>query len=412
MESIDMPATDRRPRVGVLPARFGPEIVGGAEIVLRYIALGLQDRGWDVEILTTCATDYFSWDNDRPEGVRDEDGLRVRRFKAVKSTPGVERRDLGHRMLAGDPVTLAEQDRWMNDDVRVPDLYEYLVDHHDRYDALIFGPYLFWPAYACSQIAPEKSVLWTCLHDEPYAYQRLFEPMFCGVAGLFFQTDPERDLALRIHPDLAPHAVVGCGVEVPQDADAERFRRKYAIDGPFVLYAGRREGAKGWDDLLRAYARAVTERGVDLKLVTMGAGEVRPPAEVSSLVVDLGFLPDADRDDAYAAATAYVQPSHFEAFSRTIMESWLAGTPVIGNAGSEVVRWHIERSEAGLIYANDDELVEALILLMEQPTIAARLGANGPAYVLDHYQWPGVIDGIEKYLLAWTPASDRRGEAK
>lgn len=396
------------PRIGVVPARFGPRIVGGAEIVLAQIARGLRERGWDVEILTTCATDYFSWDNDQPEGLRTEDGLQVRRFKAVRSTPGRERRDLGHRILAGDRITLSEQDRWLNDDVRVPDLYEYLVDHHDRYDVLLFGPYLFWPAYTCSQIAPEKTVLWTCLHDEPYAYQRIFEPMLCGTAGLLFQTDPERDLALRIHPDLAPHAVVGCGVEVPADSDADRFRARYDVDGPFVLYAGRREGAKGWDDLLRGFARAVTERRLDLRLVTMGAGEVRAPDEVADRVIDVGFLPDEDRDDAYAAASAYVQPSSFEAFSRTIMESWLAAVPVLGYAGSEVVRWHIARSEAGLVYASDDELVEALTLVSERPEIARRLGANGPDYVLSHYQWPGVIDAIEKRLLEWTPAGERK----
>ena len=65
-------------RLGIVPARFGPKIVGGAEIVLRHIAEGLQGRGWDVEILTTAATDYFAWENDQPVGVREEDGLTVR----------------------------------------------------------------------------------------------------------------------------------------------------------------------------------------------------------------------------------------------------------------------------------------------------------------------------------------------
>ena len=40
---------------------------------------------------------------------------------------------------------------------------------------------------------------------------------------------------------------------------------------------------------------------------------------------------------AFAAADCYLQPSRYESFSRTIMEAWLAGTPVIANAGSDVV---------------------------------------------------------------------------
>lgn len=394
---------DRRGRIAVVPARFGPTIIGGAEIVLRRIASGLQDRGWDVEVLTTCAVDYFSWDNEVPAGLAVEDGLPVRRFPVVASTSGAERDALGHRMLAGDRLTPAEQMRWINADVRVPELFSYLLERSDDYRALLFGPYLFWPAFACSQVAPERSLLWTCLHDEPYAYQPVFEPLLSGLAGLFLQTDPEHELAHRIHATLAPHEVVGCGVEVPTTYDPEGFRARHGIDRPFLLYAGRREGAKGWDELLAAFARAVTRRGLPFSLVTMGAGPVVAPPGLEDRVVDLGFLPDDERDNAYAAAAAYVQPSRYEAFSRTIMESWLAGTPVIGVGEGGVVRHHIERSQAGIVYDDEHELEEALAFVADRPELAARLGARGRTYVLDRYQWGDVLDRIESRIEAWVP---------
>jgi glycosyltransferase involved in cell wall biosynthesis len=391
-------------RLGIVPARFGPKIVGGAEIVLRHIAEGLQGRGWDVEILTTAATDYFAWENDQPVGVREEDGLTVRRFEAVKSTPGTERSVLGHRMLAGDRLSLTEQERWMNDDVRVPDLYHHLLLHASEYRALVFGPYLFWPSYACSQVAPDRSLLWTCLHDEAAAYQDIYKPLLSGVAGLFLQTEPEHELAHAIHPQLAPHAVVGCGVEVPESYDPEGFRQKYGITGPYVLYAGRREGAKGWDELMSHFAHAVLTRGLDLRLVTMGAGEVRPPAGLEDRIIDVGFLPDEDRDDAYAGALAYVQPSRYEAFSRTIMESWLAGRPVVGIAEGGVVRHHVQTSEGGFVYDDADEFAEALAVLVKHPHLADEMGARGRDYVLQRYQWDIVLDGIERNIVEWTPA--------
>lgn len=397
---------DRSGRIAVVPARFGPSVIGGAEIVLRRIAGGLQDRGWDIEVLTTCAVDYFSWDNELPAGVAQEHGLQVRRFPVVASTAGRERDVLGHRMLAGDRLTPAEQMRWLNADVRVPELYSFLLEHADDYRALLFGPYLFWPAFACSQIAPERSLLWTCLHDEPYAYQPVFEPLLSGLAGLFLQTEPEHELAHRINTALAPHEVVGCGVEVPTSYDPEGFRARHGIDRPFLLYAGRREGAKGWDELLAAFARAVTRRGLPFSLVTMGAGPVVAPAGLEDRVVDLGFLPDDERDSAYAAASAYVQPSRYEAFSRTIMESWLAGTPVIGVGEGGVVRWHIERSEAGIVYDDDYELEEALAFVADRPELAARLGAKGRQYVLSHYQWADVLDRMEDRLVSWVPAGE------
>ena len=394
----------RTGRIGIVPARFGPKIVGGAEIVLRHIAEGLQARGWDVEILTTAATDYFAWENDQPVGVREEDGLTVRRFEAVKSTPGTERSVLGHRMLAGDRLSLTEQERWMNDDVRVPDLYHHLLLHASEYRALVFGPYLFWPSYACSQVAPDKSLLWTCLHDEAAAYQDIYKPLLSGVAGLFLQTEPEHELAHAIHPQLAPHAVVGCGVEVPESYDPEGFRQKYGITGPYVLYAGRREGAKGWDELMTHFSHAVLTRGLDLRLVTMGAGEVRPPAGLEDRIIDVGFLPDEDRDDAYAGALAYVQPSRYEAFSRTIMESWLAGRPVVGIAEGGVVKHHVQTSEGGFVYDDADEFAEALAVLVNHPHLADEMGARGREYVLARYQWDIVLDGIESNIVEWTPA--------
>ena len=77
------PEMERRGRIGLVPARFGPGMVGGAEIVMAEIAQGLKARGWDVEILTTCAKDHFSWRNELPAGLTEEDGLAVRRFPVV-----------------------------------------------------------------------------------------------------------------------------------------------------------------------------------------------------------------------------------------------------------------------------------------------------------------------------------------
>src|SRR3954451_1854172 len=146
----------RRRRLAVVPARFGPGLVGGAEIVLAGIGQRLAERGHDVEVLTTCARDHFTWANDYPAGVTEEDGLVVRRFPAVVDTPGQERAEIEAAILAGSPVTLAQQQRWINDGVRVPELFHYLLDSGSSYDALLFGPYPFWPTFACSQVVPER----------------------------------------------------------------------------------------------------------------------------------------------------------------------------------------------------------------------------------------------------------------
>jgi glycosyltransferase involved in cell wall biosynthesis len=391
----------RQGKLAFCPARYAPDIVGGAEIVMRELARRLQTRGWDVEVLTTTARDHFTWADELPAGAAEEDGVLVRRFPVVAGG-SAERNELEHRIMTGGHVTLAEQQTWMNGGMRVPDLYHFLLDHAEDYRAMVFAPYPFWVAFACSQIAPTRSLLWACLHDEPYARLPVFEPVFAGSAGLFFMADPEEDLARRLFPDLGPHAVVGCGVEVPEAYDVEGFRERHGLTRPFLLYAGRREGAKGWDELLTTFARATVTHDLPFDLVTMGRGEVRPPAEVADRVIDLGFLPDAERDNAMAAAAAYLQPSRYEAFSRTIMESWLAGVPVIANAASAVVAWHCERSGAGLVYDDEDELEQCLLFLADAPESARALAAPGRQYVLDHYTWDAVLDRVERCLEDWT----------
>ncbi|MBM3673548.1 MAG: glycosyltransferase [Actinobacteria bacterium] len=397
---------DRKGRLAFVPARYGDGVVGGAEAVLADLAHGLAARGWDVDVLTTCARDHFTWENVFAPGTEEHDAVTVHRFPAVVSTPRAERAAIGAAIEAGTPVPLVDQQRWMNDDLRVPELYHHLLDQAQDYRAIVFAPYLFWPAYACGQLAPERTILMPCLHDEPAAALELFRPLFSGVRGLWFLSEPEMALARRLHPRLAPHRVVGAGVHVPDAYDPEGFRQRHGIEGRFVLYAGRREGGKNWERLLDGLAAATLHADLPFRLVTMGTGAVHAPPSLADRVVDLGFCSARDRDDAFAAADAYLQPSQYESFSLTVMEAWLAGTPVVANDRSEVVRWHCERSGAGLCYADDLELEECLRFVTEAPEAAAALGALGRDYVLDSYRTEAVLDRVEASLEDWLPTAD------
>lgn len=397
---------DRSGRIGLVPPRYGANVVGGAEAVIREMAAGLAARGWDVEVLTTCARDHFSWGNEYEPGIERDGEVTVRRFPTVISTARAERALYESAILAGARLTLKDQSRWMNDDVRVPELFHYLLDHAYEYRALVFAPYLFWPTFACGQVAPERTILMPCLHDEPAAYLELFDPLFTGCRGLWFLSDPEADLASRIHPALPSHATIGSGINVPVGYDPHGFRLRHGIDGRFVLYAGRREGAKNWERLLDAFAAATERSKLPFSLVTMGTGRVDPPASIAERVIDLGFLPDDERNHAFAAADAYLQPSRYESFSRTVMEAWLAGTLVIANAASDVVRWHCDRSGAGLLYDDEFELEQCLRFAADAPDAAAAIAASGRQYVLDNYTWTAVLDRVEDTLHDWLPTTE------
>ncbi len=388
-----------RPRIAFVPPRYGPDVLGGAEAALREMAEGLRARGHSVEILTTCARNHFTWANELPAGESVVNGIPVRRFPTVMSGNRAERDRLDAAILGGAELTIEQQQRWANGLFRVPELFHHLLDNGDRYQALVFAPYLFWTTLACTQVYPDRSALLSCLHDEPFARLSIFRPLFTTLGDVWFMSPPERDLAGEIAGSLPPrHQLTGCGVAVPASYDPDGFRRRHGIEGRFLLYAGRREGGKGWETLLDQFAGATARARLPFSLVTFGGGEVRPPESIADRVVDLGFISDAEKGDAFAAADGYIQPSRLEAFSRTIMEAWLAGTLVIGNGGSRVVSYHCEQSGAGLLYDDEHELEECLAFLADSPDAASRIASAGRDYVLRNYTWDRVLDIVETRL--------------
>lgn len=383
-------------RIAFVPLRYGAQIVGGSEAVSREIAVGLAGRGWDVEVLTTRVIDHLTWANDLPEGATSEDGLTVRRFSTVPewSEAGLRAQRL---IQNGTMPPLDDQWTWVSWRWRAPDLFHHLRRHGRTFDAVVFSPYMFWNATACVG-AVDNAIAMPCLHDEPYARLEPMRPVLARPRALWFLSEPEHRLAHTLGAVAEHHTVTGAGVHVPDGYEPERFRAAYRIDRPFLLYAGRREKDKGWSWLLDAYSDAVL-RGLDqVDLVTIGSGEVEVPPSLAGRVRDLGFVSESDRNDAFAAALAYVQPSRMESFSRTVMEAWLAGTPVVAIEGSEVVGWHISRSGGGLTFGSGTDLADRVKELVTDPSNAASLAERGRKYVLEEYSWPVVLDRIEADL--------------
>ena len=237
-----------------------------------------------------------------------------------------------------------------------------------------------------------------CLHDEPYAYLRSVAAALASCAAVWFLSEPEHQLAHRLAPVASHHCVIGAAVKIPESYDREGFRKRHDLEHPYVLYAGRREGGKGWQELMVGFGVAIRRHFLPFDLVTVGVGDALPPASLENRIVDLGYLPPAEVPDAFAAAEAFLQPSANESFSRTIMEAWLAETVVIANRQSDVVTWHCERSGGGLLYGDELELGQCLRFVAEAPQQAALLARAGRNYVLANYKWPAVLDAMEASL--------------
>ena len=147
------------------------------------------------------------------------------------------------------------------------------------------------------------------------------------------------------------------------------FRRRHRLYGPLVLYGGRIDPGKGCEELIEYFSGYVKDGG-DATLALMGVKLMSLPEE--PFIRFAGLLSDRERVQALEAATVVVCPSPYESLSLLALEALAVGTPVLANARSAVLVEHCVRSNGGLYYADRDEFVECLKLL-----VARRASARG-----------------------------------
>jgi glycosyltransferase involved in cell wall biosynthesis len=395
--------------------RYGLDVLGGAETFARNFAEHLSSSAGqgspgagaseavDVTILTTCARDLVTWRNEYASGESRINGLRVLRFPVDN-----QRRDeylfrqLTARINRGEPITEDDQTAWLEHSAHSPCLYHHLAHHGGNYDLFVFLPYLFGTTLYGSAIWPGKSVICPCLHDEPYAYFTDVRLALQNARGLMFISAPEQDLAekkLGIRHRSA--CLVGCGLE-EFAADGDRFRHKYGLSGPFILYAGRLDPQKNVLQLLSfflSYRQTYPDR--DLKLVLAGSGPL--PVPTHPHIVHLPSLRWNGLQDAYAAATLLCQPSLVESFSLVLMEAWLAGTPALVHGHCPVTQHHVLRSNGGLYFTSAAEFAGAVSWLLDHPQECRHMGALGRAYVRREFNWPATLTRFRHALKQWLP---------
>lgn len=374
---------------------YGPAVPGGAEAEARRTVQQLHRAGVAVEVLTSTTRDlYADWSRDYySPGLSTIDGIPVRRF-AVGPRDGAAFDAINVRLMRNQPISAADEQTYVSQMVRVPELYEFMArEAANRLYVLI--PYMFSTTYYGAQVCPERTVLIPCLHDESYARLGIYRDVLPHVRAMVFHTETERALADHLLPTPPGQIrrVLGEGVDTDTKGYANRFREKYALDGPFLLYAGRRESGKNTPLLVDYWARYWRTTGKDrgARLVLLGPGEVAIPADCADGFIDLGFVPTQDKVDAHAAASIFCLPSINESFSIVLMESWLQGVPALVHGRCAVTVEHCRNSNGGLYFVDYEEFAATLDYLFDHPAEAARMGAGGRRYVLDHYRWDTII---------------------
>ena len=159
---------------------------------------------------------------------------------------------------------------------------------------------------------------------------------------------------------------------------------------PVVVLIGRLEAQKGHAVLLEALP-SVIERFPNLRLVCVGEGALRPELErrvaelrLQSSVRFVGFQPNAP--DWFALSAFCVLPSFYEGLPLVAIECLAAGRAMIATAvdGSPEV---IVNGKTGLLVPAGDSaaLSEALLKLLSNPELCARLAVAGREWVMQRF---------------------------
>jgi glycosyltransferase involved in cell wall biosynthesis len=428
-------------RIAFIVQRYGTEILGGAEYACRLMAERLAARH-DVEVLTTCARDYVTWKNEYPEGTDRVRGVTVRRF-ANAQTRDIADFNRYSDWIFQNPHDVADEMAWLKrQGPWSPALLEYIKRQHKNYEALIFFTYLYAPTVLGLQVDPGRSILIPTAHDEPPIHLSIYRDVFRLPKGIGYLTEVERTfVAGTFERNAKIEETVGCGVDLPphhayprqpgqaetasedsgqseagpneaddgpasSGGDANRFqspvsargasfRRRHRIHGPFALYGGRIDPGKGCEELIEYFSTYVADGG-DASLVLMGHKLMPLPEE--PFINFAGLLSEQERLQALEAATVVVCPSPYESLSLLALEALAVGTPILCNARSDVLVDHCLRSNGGLFYADRDEFVDCLKLLVADERLRAGMGRSGREYVRRNYRWDVVLGKLDRMI--------------
>jgi glycosyltransferase involved in cell wall biosynthesis len=387
-------------RLGLVVQRYGAEVVGGAETHCRWVAEHLVQRH-RVEVLTTTATDYLSWQNVLERGVADLNGVAVRRF-AVARERKVERFDPVANKVCFAEHKDEEERQWLEEHGPVcPDLIDYLRAHEADYDALVFFSYRYWTTYFGMQVAPRKSLLVPTAEHDRVLYMRLFRQFFRLPAAIAFNAPEERDLIERVTGnDGLPGDVVGTGIERPAFVPVDEVRPRLDLLGDYLVYVGRLEPEKGCAVMIDHFLRWQRETRANMTLALFGRGTLS--LTENAHVRLMGVVPDGEKLAAIAHSRALVMPSRHESLSMVVLEAWMMGRPVLVNGDCEVLRGQVLRANGGLYYRRYEEFAAALDLLLAQPALADALGRQGHAYFQDNYAWERIMQKYDRLLALAT----------
>lgn len=387
-------------RIALVNQRYGLEVNGGSEYYTRLIAERLTDN-YQVDVITTKAVDYTTWENHYEADEEDINGVHVLRFP-VADTRAKDFNEYNGSYLAkagaGQLDEKAEQVWFEKQGPLCPKAVEYIESHKDDYDVFIFVTYLYYLTVMGMPKVAEKAVFIPTAHEEPFIHFKTFESIFTKPKAYVFLTDEEKDLVQNLfHTQNIPCRVMGTGVDIPCEPDEKAFRENFGIEGDYLIYVGRIDEGKNCPMMFK-YFEEYKKRNPqsELKLVLMG----KPVCDIPKHrdIMSLGFVSEEDKFSGISGAKALILPSKFESLSISVLEAMSLNVPVIVNGECEVLKGHCVKSNGGLYYNSYFEFEGIVNYIFSHDSEYSVMRKNARQYIDDNYRWEVIMRNFRELI--------------
>jgi glycosyltransferase involved in cell wall biosynthesis len=384
-------------RVAFVIQRFGPEIVGGAEMYCRELAIELSQRlSWEIDVYTTCSRDYQIWDNSRPEGVEFDGNLKVFRFKCSKKYRlvfAIFKRFVGlipraHKK-GGLLYTVRKrlENLWISlQGPYCPSLNSTLESNSDLYQGIFAFTYLFYPTIQTVRLLSNKTILVPFAHEEaPFYFVTTLE-MLEQVSQIVPCSRGEAELISLVCPSTRTklNQPAGVGLRI-RGAKIARTRSQEKN----LLYLGRIGRGKAIDELLESF-QLLRAKHPEFRLVLAGVLDKGFALPRLQGVEYLGVVDEEDKERLFAEAFVIVNPSRHESLSLLVLEALARGKPVLANQACLVFRDLAKHVSTIFLYEGKAGFLSAVKHLKGDSENVTGFDARlkeAQIFVADNYSW-------------------------
>jgi glycosyltransferase involved in cell wall biosynthesis len=406
-------------KIAIVVQRYGTDVIGGAETLARQVAEKLALKpSWVVDVITTTARDYQTWDNHYREGRSVINGVTVHRFNSAMGRsrlfPYLDRLLATwalrlQKTVVLKPLACLLELLWLLlQGPFNPKIARYIRSSLHDYDKVFFYTYLYLPTVWGIHTAKEKSVLIPMAHDERPFHFLMVRKALDATSHILANSVPEQELVAASGIPRSKISIAGLGID-----GVDELRRDSLTASPspeagdagrktYVLYLGRVSKGKQLDRLVWLFERFRQAKGhTDVSLLLAGRKDDNLVLPESANVKYMGFLPE-DMKAAYIAhASCLVNPSSLESLSLIVLEAMALEVPVLVNTASPTLEYYTQATRTVYGYHDEDSFSKQLDYILRQDwrdATHSRDLEESRRWVIDNYSWEKVLGEYERIV--------------